>query len=453
MVSTNPRPQSLFLVAALIGWLSVHTAAGAGLVVTNTNSQGPGSLLDAVTTANLSQSLKTISFNIPGPGPWTITTTTLWIIAPVVIDGTSQPGYDGAFKRVYVEGTAAVSSMFFLTNHGGTTIKGLGIYNYTDNGVTIWKDSHWNFIDDNYIGFKKTATGVLFNRTTRGIYCAGIGIQGNYNKVRRCTISGVYNGINMGEAIEVANTGLITHDNLFEYNRIGTDPTGQTTINYGNTSTGIFMGAGVQDSWIGGYNVVAGHGGSAIEILHPTDTGNRIYYNYLGVNDGGTKVINGPTNNQGILIGNIAHHNATWGNIIAGNRLAAVVVASGDGNWIWNNTIGLNRAQTQAIGGQNSGIVLNVDGDRSPGVAPVRNSVQGNMICSQNLNGIEIYSGSGNGIYNNWIGKNSVETNFANTYWGVYLQDTQYTGGSGNAWGANGSGRVGQVNGLGNVVN
>ena len=37
---------------------------------------------------------------------------TLTIVAPVVIDGTSQPGYDGAFNRIYVEGVAGISSVF-----------------------------------------------------------------------------------------------------------------------------------------------------------------------------------------------------------------------------------------------------------------------------------------------------------------------------------------------------
>ena len=441
-----------FPILIVIGWLCVNTAL-ASLVVTNTNSQGAGSLFDALATANLTSASKTITFNLPGNGPWTITTTTtLWVTAPVVIDGTSQPGYDGAFNRVYVEGSTGVSSVFFLTQHGGTTIQGLGIYNYDNNGVTIWKDADWNFVDDCYIGFKKTATGILHN-TARAQFCAGIGIQGNYNKVRRTTISGVYNGINMGEAIEQPTTGLVTHDNLLEYNRIGTDPTGQTTVGYGNTSTGIFMGAGVQSSWVGGYNVVAGNGGSGVEILHPSDVGNRIYYNYLGVNDGGTKVIDGPTNNQGILIGNVAKNNGAWGNVASGNRLAGIIVSSGDGNWIWNNTIGLNQSQTQAIGGQNSGIVVNVDTDRAPGVSAVRNSIQGNMVCNHYLNAIEIYSGVGNGVYNNWIGMNSAGQPFANVNWGVYLQDSSYNTGTGNAWGSNGSGRVGQVGGTGNSIN
>jgi hypothetical protein len=430
---------------------SVFAITAPPLQVTNLNSQGAGSLLEALTVANSTPSVKAITFNLPGPGPWTITTsTTLSITAPVLIDGTSQNGYDGAFNRVYVEGASGVSNVFSLVDHGGTTIKGLGIYNYENDGVAIGSSASWNFVDDCYIGFKSTATGILRN-VSRAPSCTGVEITGSYNKVRRTTISGVYNGINIGEPIEQP-TGLVSHDNLFEYNRIGTDPLGQTTSGYENTSTGILLRAGVQSSWIGGYNVIAGNGGSAVEIVHPSSFGNRVYYNYLGVNDGGTKVIDGRTNDQAILIGNVARNNGAWGNVVAGNRKAGIVVNSGDGNWIWNNTIGLNQSQTVALGGQPSGIVLNVDAAHSPGVSPVRNSIQGNMICNQSLNGIEIYNGVGNGIYNNWIGTNSAGQPFANVNWGVYLQDSSYNTGFGNAWGPNGLGRVGQSGGNGNSI-
>ncbi len=138
----NYRRLCLLLLASGL----YFNSAFADLVVTNTNSQGAGSLDDAVKTANNDSSLKTIRFSLPGSGPWTITLSrTLIITAPVVIDGTSQPGYDGAFNRIYVEGATGISSVFFLTAHSGTTIKGLGIYNYDQNGVTIWKDSNWNF--------------------------------------------------------------------------------------------------------------------------------------------------------------------------------------------------------------------------------------------------------------------------------------------------------------------
>src|SRR5438067_10058418 len=155
----SPRICTLLLAAGF----SLSSAL-ADYVVTNTNSQGPGSLDAALSAANNDPVPKTIRFSVPGNGPWTITLSrTLVIIAPVVIDGTSQPGYDGAFNRIYVEGAAGISSVFFLTAHSGTTIKGLGIYNYDQNGITIWKDSSWNFVDDDYIGFKKTVGGVLHN--------------------------------------------------------------------------------------------------------------------------------------------------------------------------------------------------------------------------------------------------------------------------------------------------
>ena len=164
-------------------------------------------------------------------------------------------------------------------------------------------------------------------------------------------------------------------------------------------------------------------------------------------------MIDGSTNNQGILIGNVAKNNGAWGNVAARNRYAGIIVASGDGNWIWNNTIGLNKAQTQALPGQPSGIVLNIDTDRSPGVSSVRNSIQGNMVCNHFLNGIEMYNAVGNGVYNNWIGQNSSGTPFPNVNWGVYLQDSSYNTGSGNTWGNNGRDRVGQVGGTGNSIN
>ena len=75
------------------------------------------------------------------------------------------------------------------------------------------------------------------------------------------------------------------------------------------------------------------------------------------------------------------------------------------------------------------------------------------MVCNQSLNGIEIYNGVGNGVYSNWIGRNSAGQPFPNVNWGVYLQDSSYNTGSGNAWGSNGLGRVGQVRGTGNSIN
>src|SRR5262245_6834328 len=83
--------------AALLGL----TAAGARAetyVVVNTADSGAGSLRQAMTNANAHAGTDTIEFNIPGSGVHTIdvpTTQLPSITSPVVIDGTTQPGYAG----------------------------------------------------------------------------------------------------------------------------------------------------------------------------------------------------------------------------------------------------------------------------------------------------------------------------------------------------------------------
>lgn len=456
-----------------VGFTTLQSGGGS-LIVTNVNS-----LVSAIAYANANPTIpdQTITFNLPGSGPWTITTsTTLEITALIKIDGTSQPGYDGQFNRVYVEGAVGVPNVFDFRSHDGTfligtepvaaDIKGLGIYNFDNAGVLI-DNANRNWIEDCYIGFKQSGVGILLN-TARSSHSTGIEMRGNNNQVHRSTISGVENGLVIGEPISQV-TGLVSTDNLFEGNRIGADPTGQTTVGYGNTSNGILLGAGVKSSWIGawasdGYNVIAGNGGSGIEIGHPTDDHNRIFYNYFGVNNGGTRVITGNTNQQAILIDNGAQYNAAWSNVIAGNRGAGIIVASSN-NWILGNIIGLNQTQTQALGEQPYGILVKIDTVHTPGVAPQGNAIGGsdpdppyysfgNVICNQSLNGIEMENAVGNGVMCNWIGFSTAGQPFPNASWGAYLLNSSGNSSFGclNAWGPNGLGRVGESGGTGNSI-
>src|SRR5215471_8180988 len=64
-------------------------------VVTNVNDSGAGSLRQAILSANASAGVAdTITFNIPGTGPFTITPLTALptVTDPLVIDGYTQPG-------------------------------------------------------------------------------------------------------------------------------------------------------------------------------------------------------------------------------------------------------------------------------------------------------------------------------------------------------------------------
>lgn len=66
--------------------------------VTNTNDSGPGSLRQAILDSNGAPSQQTIAFNIGGGGLQTTTPTSPLpaITDPVIIDGTTQPGFAGS---------------------------------------------------------------------------------------------------------------------------------------------------------------------------------------------------------------------------------------------------------------------------------------------------------------------------------------------------------------------
>ena len=79
--------------------------------VTNTLDSGPGSLRQAILGANAHPGRDAINFAIPGAGVHTIAPRSALpaITDPVVINGTTQPGYAGA-PLVQLDGTAAGSA-------------------------------------------------------------------------------------------------------------------------------------------------------------------------------------------------------------------------------------------------------------------------------------------------------------------------------------------------------
>ena len=66
-------------------------------MVTNVNDSGPGSLRQAIFDANANPGADTINFNITGPSLKIQPLLGLPdIIDPVLIDGSTQPGFSGA---------------------------------------------------------------------------------------------------------------------------------------------------------------------------------------------------------------------------------------------------------------------------------------------------------------------------------------------------------------------
>src|SRR5574339_751272 len=89
--------------------------ASQGNGVCETSTPGECTLRAAIMEANASPGTDTISFNIPGEGPHTISPSYGFdfIFDPVMIDGTTQPGFDGS-PVIELEGSQAGPDAFGL---------------------------------------------------------------------------------------------------------------------------------------------------------------------------------------------------------------------------------------------------------------------------------------------------------------------------------------------------
>ena len=128
----------------------------ATLTVTSTADSGPGTLHQALLDSNASVGvLDTIAFAIPGAGVHTIVVSTDLPAAtdPVIIDGTTQPGY---VDSPLIELTESTPTQGLRISGGGSTVRGLAIFEF---GVQLTLISNGgNLVEACYIGINATAT-------------------------------------------------------------------------------------------------------------------------------------------------------------------------------------------------------------------------------------------------------------------------------------------------------
>jgi hypothetical protein len=451
--------------SALPGGAAPASAQGTTYTVTNTsgNRQVTGSLPWALFRANYATpGHDRIRFAIPGAGPHVIDLgDTLYVNDRVDIDATSQPGYAGV-PLVVLRGNPKVASVVLVTDDrprqvsgSNSRIKGLGMYRYTSNAITVLPSVSGVVIEDNWLGFMRTPNGVLLNRAS-GLpgarFSRGIGLSSSNNIVRRNVVSGVENGITIGlPTLE----GSPYQGNRISHNRIGTNPAGSSATNYRNSGDGIFIGAGAGANQIGPANVVSGNASAGIEIFDRANKGTVVYRNLIGLDITGTRAIgNGEV---GILITGGASGNSiggSWGgNHVAGNRLGGIVLGTdpwggASGNWVTGNTVGIG-TNGRAVGVQDVGIVI--------GVGSQRNVVQGNTIGGHRTHGVLVgdqtwRSTSGNNVSDNAIGRLTSGTARPNGGHGVFLWNTRSNTVTGNAFGTNSLGNIAQRASSGNVV-
>jgi titin len=401
-----------------------HPAAAATFTVTSIADSGAGSLRQAILNANGSSGLNTIAFSIAGTNPFTITPASALptITEPVVIDGTTQPGYAGT-PLIEINGSSLGSGTDgLLISAGDSTVCGLAINRCPRDAIRL-ETLGTNVIQANFLGTDPSGTVARANGE------GGVMVYGSPGNLIGGTNASARNIISGGNQNGIYLFMSAAAGNVVQGNYIGTSVTGLAAL--GNAYSGIEVAAS-SSNLIGGTspgagNVIAGNGQSGIYFLSAPATGNLVQGNYIGVNANGTAAIgngeDGVTLNgvSGNTIGGTA---AGAGNVLSGNMESGVFIwtAGATSNVIAGNYIGTDKTGTVAIPNYTNGVTLdgvagNTIGGTNPGA--------GNVISGNQQLGVLIYSAgaSNNMVLGNYIGPDATGTNaLANTYGGVTIE-------------------------------
>jgi hypothetical protein len=363
----TPRLASLVLATIGLMFIFSGVAQASTFVVTNTNNSGAGSLAQAILDANGNPGPDVITFNIPGSGVHTISSSNQLppLTDPVTIDGYTQPGSSpnslavgsNAVLLIELSGALANSDVGLKVTGGNSTIRGLIINRFNFRGIDL-DTKGGNVVAGNFIGTNASGTNG-FPKPNNG--------------------SGVY----------------ITTPN----NTIGGLTPGDRNLLSGNGNAS---------------------GGTGIFIRTASATGNKIIGNYIGTTANGMLPIG--NFNDGIILDHASSNvigglTAAERNVISGNSSYGISIGGGASNQISGNFIGSKADGTGSFFGNGTGISFsdsstdNTVGGTALGAgnliafAPggvgvfveltsVRNAILGNSIYSNtNQIGIDLYNG------------------------------------------------------------
>ena len=408
IMNTNRPRRFLHLLQfmmVLVFGITFSTRAGAAtFTVTNTGDSGAGSLRQAIVDANALAGTDLIDFSI-GTGVQTISPLSALptITDPVIIDGTTQPGFLGT-PIIELDGSNTVGAVNGLEiTAGSSTVKALAINRFRNYGIRL-RINGGNTVEGCFIGTDVTGTVVLGNGS--GIFADGVpnNIIGGTAVGARNLISG-----NTFLGIVIEHSGATGNQVLG--NLIGTDINGTVDLGNGAYGVGLFnapnniIGGTTSDARniISGNGTTSTHGGILI-----TETGsmeNHILGNFIGIDISGSTALG--NTNFGVNIQNGATNNTIGGtatgasNLISGNTLSGIELRT-DANIVEGNFIGTDANGTADLGNNGNGIRIQVgSNNRIGGTA----SGASNLISGNNGAGIQVVGNStGNLLQGNSIG-------------------------------------------------
>lgn len=360
------------------GTLANWDGSLAAFTVTNTNDSGAGSLRQAITDANALPGLDTITFNISGVGPHTISLSSALptISGSVLIDGWSEPDFSGTPVIVLDGNNLSADGLTLSATADGSTIRGLVIRDFDGDGIEISAGSDNNTIIGNYIG-RLTAAGLDAGADEANSF-NGLRILGANNTIGGTT-AGFGNILSGNNDSGITITGASATGNLVQGNRIGTNAAGTAII--ANGVDGILIDNNAANNTIGGTtaaarNVISGNLDDGIELDNGA-SGNVIRGNYIGTDISGTVDLGNLS--DGVLVNASAANNqiggtaAGAGNVIAFNDGIGVDVLNGaaSGNSVLANSIFSNGALGIDLNGD--GVTANDVGDGDSGANDLQN--------------------------------------------------------------------------------
>ena len=399
---------SALVVTALLIMLAAPRCTAATIIVANTSASGPGSLQQAILDANAANGLDTIIFQIPGSGVHTITPTNILpaITDPVVIDGTTQPGFAGT-PLIEINGASAgTTSDGLRLPAGGSTIRGLAINRFGGAGIHVQAPGTANYIQGNFIGTDPTGT-VGWGNGTASSQSGGVWIDGSSGN----WIGGPYAtnrnliSANGGPGLFLANCS----GNTVQGNFVGTSITGLAALGNSNNGISISSASGTQvgGAAAGARNVVSGNGGSGVYLTGSGATGNLVHGNYIGTDTNGRLAL--PNAGDGVTVSGapantIGGTSAGAGNLLSGNSQCGVALngAGAVNNFVQGNYIGTDASGRLALGNTFSGVT--VFGGRTNLIGGTSVAAR-NVLAANKQSGIYITTNSvGNLVQGNYVG-------------------------------------------------
>ena len=430
----------------------------------------------AITDANDTPGADAIHFNIPGAPPFTIVPLTALpgVADPVVIDGTTQPGYSGT-PVVGLVGTSAGTANGLALQTSNSEIRALFINRFSGSGVLI-QNGQGHVVAGCFLGTSPSGTAKLPNVAAGVTILTSRGNRiGGTNAADRNLLSGNQSGVWI--------SGLSATGNVVQGNFIGTDVTG--TASLGNGNNGVLLGAPgnvIGGTTPGSRNIISGNGQSGVYLNDIFATNNVVAGNFIGTAAGGTAALSNTV--DGVTLFRASHNRIGGsqpgaGNVISGNGERGVYVFTTDANAARNvvegNLIGTDLTGRTNLGNRFSGLGITlgtfntiggtnpasrnvISGNRQSGVAvdsnSVANVVLGNFIgldvtgsnaLPNLINGVTIIGGLSNVIGGTAAGAGNVISGNATN--GIRLAGGSATIIQGNRIGTDVSGRTARGNG------